>query len=291
MMEPEDLYRSSTWSWTELRRAADLPTPPPGPNEAALLRAMARMQHVDDPERCTLYSRVLAAPRPPAVASLSERDRRLLTMLHFGLRGPKQSWPDLASSFADLWGHPAVLSELRQLLALLDERSTTASSPLPLSPAPLRVHGTYSRDEIVAAFDGLSTAKPAPPREGVWYDEASGSDLFFITLDKTEKHFSPTTRYADYPLSPSLFHWQSQSTTSPDSTTGRRYLSHRANGTHIHLFVRAAKKDSRGQTAPYLFLGPADLVTHEGSRPISITWKLRTPMPQAFFEEAKVVAG
>ena len=37
-----------------------------------------------------------------------------------------------------------------------------------------------------------------------------GCDVFLITLTKTEKRFSPTTRYRDYAISRNLFHWESQ---------------------------------------------------------------------------------
>jgi len=43
--------------------------------------------------------------------------------------------------------------------------------------------------------------------------------------------------------------------------------------------------------APYMALGPCSYVTHEGDRPIAITWKLSTPMPADLFSEARVVAG
>ena len=49
-------------------------------------------------------------------------------------------------------------------------------------------------------------------------------DAFFVTLKKSEADYSPTTMYADYPISRDLFHWESQSTTSVNSATGRRYL-------------------------------------------------------------------
>ena len=88
--------------------------------------------------------------------------------------------------------------------------------------------------------------------------------------------------YRDFALSPELFHWESQSTTSSGSPTGQRYLHHRTNGSHILLFVREAKTNSLG-TSPYLFLGPADYVAHEGDRPIAITWRLRRPMPMEMF--------
>ena len=45
--------------------------------------------------------------------------------------------------------------------------------------------------------------------------------------------------YQDYPISPTLFHWESQSPTSVASKTGQRY----ANGTsHVLLFVREEQK-------------------------------------------------
>ena len=51
--------------------------------------------------------------------------------------------------------------------------------------------------------------------------------------------------YHDYPISPTLFHWQSQSTTRGDSPTGRRYREHAQRGGHILLFVRRRKQDER----------------------------------------------
>ena len=44
---------------------------------------------------------------------------------------------------------------------------------------------------------------------------------------------------------------------------------------------REYKEDTLGKM-PYLFLGEADYVSHEGSRPVSIVWRLRTPIPADF---------
>ena len=38
-------------------------------------------------------------------------------------------------------------------------------------------------------------------------------------------------------------------------------------------------------------LGPVDYVSHQGERPIAITWKLRRPMPIDVFESGSVVAS
>ncbi len=104
------------------------------------------------------------------------------------------------------------------------------------------------------------------------------TDVFFITLNKTEKDYSPTTMYDDYALDETHFHWQSQSTTSETSPTGMRYIHHKQQENHVLLFVREMKKKNN-LACPYYFLGPADYVSHTGSKPMSIIWRLRTPMP------------
>jgi hypothetical protein len=136
----------------------------------------------------------------------------------------------------------------------------------------------------------MTPEKPHRIREGVKYDEATQSDLFFVTLNKAERYYSPTTRYRDFAISPQLFHWESQSTTTVRSPTGQRYLKHRENGTNVLLFVREAKSEA-GRTQPYVFIGPADYERHTGDRPVAITWRLRVPMPAALFEEARVATG
>lgn len=111
------------------------------------------------------------------------------------------------------------------------------------------------------------------------------TDLFFITLDKTEGDYSPTTMYNDYAISETLFHWQSQSTTSTESPTGQRYIHQRENGNSVLLFVREEKRRN-GLAVPYCFLGPADFVSHEGSKPINIVWQLRHSLPAKLVRRA-----
>ena len=146
------------------------------------------------------------------------------------------------------------------------------------------VHARYQREEILAALD--FPRNPNSFREGVWYSTERNVDAFFITLKKSEADYSPTTMYADYPISPTLFHWESQSTTSVGSPTGQRYIN---GSSTVLLFVRHEPKDEFG-TSPYLFLGPARYVSHEGDRPIAFTWRLQTPMPTDFLNIASAVA-
>ena len=75
------------------------------------------------------------------------------------------------------------------------------------------------------------------------------------------------------------------------STTSQRYIHHRANGSRVALFIRHAKKDDFGRTAPYLCAGLSDYVSHTGDRPMAITWKLHQALPaQAFLSYRAAVA-
>ena len=128
-------------------------------------------------------------------------------------------------------------------------------------------------------------------RAGVLWDEATQTDLLFITLEKSDADFSPTTRYADYPISPKLFHWESQNSASPDTPTGRRYIEQPTRGTNVLLFVRERKNDGRGVALPYHCLGRAHYRSHESERPMKVLWELERSMPGWLYQAGKVVAG
>jgi len=104
------------------------------------------------------------------------------------------------------------------------------------------------------------------------------TELFFVTLDKSEGGFSPTTSYRDYAISRDLFHWETQNAAAEDTPTGRRYIEQHENGWRFLLFVRETRDDA------FVALGPVRYVTHTGEHPMGITWKLDTPLPAALFE-------
>lgn len=294
-LEPEALYKTRGWSWSRLRREAGFSLPPPGPDEQRLTGALGRLLHIDDPERIAFYDAGLARPAPPAPAAMTLVERRRWLMLNFALWGSRSKALSLADGLERLWRHPAIRAELRELLAVLGAASPMLPRPLSdiqagVAAVPLSVHARYSLEEALAAFGLLTPEKPHPIREGVKHDKAARRDLLFVTLKKTEKQYSPSTLYRDYPISPSLFHWESQSTTGAGSPTGRRYVEHQERGNPVFLFMRRAKK-AGGRTLPYAFLGPVRYVEHSGSKPMAITWKLAIPMPDALYSEARLAAG
>lgn len=79
------------------------------------------------------------------------------------------------------------------------------------------LHCTYTRVQLLVALGFL---KSATVREGVKWLPEKQLDVFFVTLNKADKDYSPTTMYKDYSINESLFHWQSQSTTAENSAKG-----------------------------------------------------------------------
>ena len=155
---------------------------------------------------------------------------------------------------------------------------------------PLDLHCTYTRDQLLVAMDFM---KPATVREGVKWLPDKQLDVFFVTLNKADKDYSPTTMYNDYSINESLFHWQSQSTTAENSPTAQRYIHHKERGSKVLLFVREFKSDRvTGGAEAYTYLGTASYVKHTGSRPMNITWQLDRPIPAKFLKKTnKLVVG
>lgn len=288
-LEPEDLYRSGR-GWTQLRRAAGMERRPPGDEDAALGRSIARLLYIDDPERLDLMERILAEPVPPLIPPTDGRERRLLAMLHFRLWGTRAPMGDLSTGMERLWSEPARREELLALVPVLRERiHRVTRAAMPAGTPPLHVHARYSRDEALSAF---GMANPGSVREGVKWLESEAADILFVTLNKTEAHYSPTTMYEDRAITPDLFQWESQNATSGDSPTGRRYVEHRRRGSAVHLFLRESKAHDGQLGAPaYLYAGTARYVSHTGDRPMRIVWKLDHALPADFFRAARVATG
>ena len=287
-----DVYRRGR-SWTQLRRDAGraLPSSQDPGLETRCLNALGRLTHIDDRERVAFYRGLLTTDEPPGLSTLNEREHRLVTMLAWGLESGSSGEESLEAFFVSLWREGMVRQELVELLDVLDARSTTLSGPSDLPPeVPLTLHARYSRREIIAALGNGDGVKPKVTQGGVLWAPEVQSDVFFVDLRKAERDYSPTTMYRDYAVNRELFHWESQSRQTPEQPTVQRYINHQAQGSRVLLFVRERKRDELG-TQPFYFLGPVSYVDHRGEKPVSFTWRLPQPMPEALFEVARSVAA
>ena len=208
-LEPDDLYRNGRY-YRQIKRQAGLIDSGTTDFEGKLGRSLQRLLAVDDPERVGFYSRILRDLEPPNTNEMDARERRMLHMLMYSLLLDFKL-PELDVAIARFWQEQSIHEEILELLSVLDDRSEILPrclEPSALVNVPLNVHASYTKDEVMAAFEH---SNPASMREGVHYFERDACDVFFITLRKSEHDYSPTTRYQDYVIAPDLFHWDSQS--------------------------------------------------------------------------------
>lgn len=273
--EVEDVYRAG--GWTSLRTRAGALDGGVDDETLDLSRRLEWLLHTDDVSRLGLWKE-----RPSAQNDATYLRR--LTMLEFQLnhRGVLRDPTDGAPW---LFGRSTIRDELSQLADVLTERVALAEEVHPVAEWPLALHRHYSRREIVAAVGFVKPgSKGVTPQAGILQLKDERRELLFVTLDKSGASFSPTTRYRDYAISRTLFHWETQAAASRDRPSGRRYLDSPANGWRFYLFVRTDPE------APYAFLGPAVFDSAKGDRPIGIIWRLEHPIAGALFAKLATLA-
>jgi len=261
--------------WSRLLADAGLVEASKDPDEDRLAKGLCRLAHV----ACTDQIRQWLA-----LLDGTTGDARLCEMLHVSLWGNDSKGWTLEKATERLRRNPSATGDLRSILRYHLRRAPIHhAGQVPQVAGPLTIHAPYTRDEILVGLGHWSLDHRPEQREGVLHILGSKVDAFFVTLQKTEEDYSPTTMYEDYLISHDLFHWQSQRNTAVESPTGHRYIHHRELSYTPLLFVRETKSLPSGLSAPYYFLGPCAYVSHEGSRPISIVWRLLDAVPARLF--------
>jgi len=200
--------------WSQLLAEAGLGPKPEDPDQERLAKGLRRLCHVDCADQIQRWLRLLvnlkSAP-PPDELPLGE-------MLHVTLWGEQSLGWSIETANERLRQNPAAIHDLR---AILDRQLLLApahhAGRIPNLTGPLTIHAQYTRDEILVGLGHWSLSRRPDQREGVLHIPSSKVDAFFVTLQKTEADYSPTTMYEDYLVSHDQFHWQSQSNTSTES--------------------------------------------------------------------------
>ena len=263
--------------------------------ESVVLNGLKRLCSIDSRRWIRFLLDTLPLIETKKDTGFNESETRMLLMFHYTIWQKSVAdagFKSLLESINSLKNNPVMFGELIELLEYRYEKIDFIDDAVNLGfDSPLDLHCSYTRDQILSAVDYYTADKMPAMREGVKYISDKKLEVFLITLNKSEKDYSPTTMYNDYSINEVLFHMQSQSTTSETSPTGIRYISHRKEGVKIALFVREYKTDKAGASA-YTFLGLADYLTHEGSRPMNITWKLHRAIPAKYYKKTnKLIAG
>ena len=95
--------------------------------------------------------------------------------------------------------------------------------------------------------------------------------ILFVTLEKEAGRTGED--YVDRFDSAEVFHWTSQASTSPDGKKGRELIESLDTGRRVHLFVRRLRQD-----VAFTYCGLVSLQRHEGSKPMTVWFRLLTPL-------------
>jgi len=269
--------------WTSLKREAGLCDYTSDDFTKRFEKGFVNLVHANSVAYLHFVKRVLSDLS--SISFADEREKTFSVMLYYTLyldKINKVGFGSLEEGFALLNNYPLFVSELLELtdylLANLDMKTYSVGEGLPIA---LEQYGCYSREEVFAIF-GRQTAerKMQGSAAGVFNIDELNTELFFVTLNKSDKDFSASTMYDDYVVSENQFHWKSQNTDTHQGR-GRRFVEQKENKKKFLLFVREYKKDGFGNTCPFYCFGLVDYISSRDDRPMSIDWRMHHPiLPQ-----------
>ena len=294
--EISDVYASSK-SWTFARHAAGFIKEVPSKIELEIARRISNFYYASDPERNSHYSDLMFGNIAP-FDDQTERQKYLTSMFFWNLFPSGQienvikfqTYDDGVRYIRD---NALLRKELRDVLEVAKDSCSFLPKPLGgnLASLPLSSHASYSRPELLAAFgyaqlagqkvgpfSAKQTRSVSAHVSGVYFAEELGTDLLFVTLDKSGSFFSQKTAYKDYAISKQLFHWETQNSAAPSTPTGSRYINHKQLASHLVLTVRPKTRNELG-TAPFQLLGNCDVESYSGERPMQMMLKVERDIP------------
>ncbi len=284
----EDLYKNGSY-FTELKRDVGVLETKQTDEENSFGRAIIRSIHIDSISRLKWSIDFFSTPVAPTVGDIDTKESTFLKMWAANF-GEKDEITELKHLITRFWKYPELVHEYQQLMEILlakvSHKTKLWNNPHDIN---LDLHARYSRNEIFAAFNTIKNGRLyTAPGLGVYYHKKFKCNLMFVTLNKSEKDYSPSTMYRDYAISDTLFHWQTQSNTKPTTKKGIRHLEHKKEGITPLLFIRNQRQDERRETEPYFFVGPVELNKWTGSQPIDIVWKVEEPLPADIYKSSSV---
>lgn len=241
-LDPRTIYKFGTFA--RLCARADVIEDFSEPLEETMQKALARFATIDSRRWIQFLLDLLPRLHDIALGTIADIEKRMLQMFYVTIwQKTADDWNDdeVRNNLYSLSDSTVLLDELMALLQYRYDHIDFIDEPVDVGfDCPLDLHCTYTRDQLLVALDFM---KPSTVREGVKWLPEKYIDVFFVTLNKADKDYSPTTMYNDYSINDELFHWQSQSTTAENSPTGQRYIHHIERGSRVLLFVREFKTD------------------------------------------------
>ena len=269
--------------WSSLKREAGMCDYPEDDNTKLFVKGIGNLVHVNTVSYLNFIRKVMLAKGN--VKCNDEREEPFAVMLYYTLfidKISKVGVKSISEALRRLADYPMFISEILELtdyqLAHLETKTFSVGEGMPMC---LEQYGCYTREEVFAIFKRQTANKKMQGSvAGVFNIEELNTELFFVTLNKSDKDFSAETMYNDYVVSENEFRWESQNTDSHQGK-GKRFVEQKKNGKKFLLFVRENKKDGYGNTCPFICFGLVDYIRSKDDKPMKINWQTHHPiLPQ-----------
>lgn len=270
--------------WSSLKREAGLCDYTDDDNTKRFTKGIGNLTHVNSVAYLNFIRKVMK--RKGMISRHNQQEETYAVMLYYSLFGDKISKVGVKSideALRRLEHYPVFVSEILELteylLSNLEKKTFSVGEGM---PDTLEQYGCYTREEVFTIFGRQTSDKKMQGSvAGIFNIEELNTELFFVTLNKSDKDFSAETMYNDYVVSEYEFHWESQNT---DSHTGKgaRFVKQKENGKKFLLFVRENKKDGFGNTSPFICFGLVDYISSKGDKPMKINWQMHQPILPKF---------
>ncbi|WP_278811806.1 MULTISPECIES: DEAD/DEAH box helicase [Prevotellaceae] len=270
--------------WSSLKKEAGLCVYAEDENTKRFTKGIGNLVHVNSLAYIHFIRKVMKAKG--RLTCDGKQEETFAVMLYYSLFGDKISKVGVKSigeALARLAHYPVFVAEVLELtnylVANVGKKTFAVGEGM---PATLEQYGCYTREEVFAIFDRQTADKKMQGSvAGVFNIDELNTELFFVTLNKSDKDFSAETMYNDYVVSENEFHWESKNT---DTHAGRggRYVRQKENGKKFLLFVRENKQDGFGNTCPFICFGLIDYISSKGDKPMKISWRTHQPILPSF---------
>ena len=278
------LIYKGRYCWSSLKREAGMCDYPEDENTKLFVKGIGNLVHVNTVSYLNFIRKVMLAKGN--VKCNDEREETFAVMLYYTLfidKISKVGVKSISDALRRLADYPMFISEILELtdylLAHLETKTFSVGEGMPMG---LEQYGCYTREEVFAIFKRQTANKKMQGSvAGVFNIEELNTELFFVTLNKSDKDFSAETMYNDYVVSENEFRWESQNTDSHQGK-GKRFVEQKKNGKKFLLFVRENKKDGYGNTCPFICFGLVDYIRSKDDKPMKINWQTHQPILPRF---------
>jgi hypothetical protein len=273
------LYKGNS-CWTSLKRDAGRISYPDDEISQRLVKGMSNLIHYNTPAFLYFVEHFATGSED----YLDKEHKTYALMLYYALFQDRLDRTPFSSIYEALGllhqaDYQPFKQEITEITAHLRSHLQIQTTALGDDIIPkLELYGCYTREDIfILAGRQTEDRRMQGSVTGVFNLPEHHATLLFVTLNKSDRDFSPSTQYDDYLINEEFFHWQSQNTDSHENQGGKRYTQQTQSNNRILLFVRQEKKDGFGNTSPFHCFGLVEYVSSHGDQPMNIKWKLQQP--------------